>query len=338
MKALIYGVTGQDGAYLAQFLLQQGYEVWGVSRDSAVADSSKLTRLGIRDSVHLISATLSDFRSVLSSLVTVDPHEIYNLAGQSSVALSFEQPVEAVESITIGILNLLEAIRFSGKNVKLYNASSSECFGDLRNQRATEQTLFRPHSPYGVAKAAAHWEVVTYREAYNLFACNGILFNHESPLRPERFVTKKILAGVARIAQGSKEKIRLGSTEIVRDWGWAPEYVQGMWQILQQKQPADFVLATGESHSLAEFVEYAFGYMGLDPAEHVLVDHTLVRPREIQFSYADPSRATNVLNWRATKKMHDVIELMLADEIGDDPVAMRHRGNRNVLTNTAASE
>ena len=318
MKALIYGITGQDGAYLAEFLLEKGYEVWGVSRDSAVADLSKLERLGISKSVGLTSANLNDFRSVLSSLMTVDPDEIYNLAGQSSVALSFEQPVEAVESITIGILNLLESIRFSGKDVKLYNASSSECFGNLRNERATEETLFRPHSPYGVAKAAAHWEVVTYREAYKLFACNGILFNHESPLRPERFVTKKILGAVARIAKGSNEKIRLGDMQIVRDWGWAPEYVRGMWKILQQREAGDFVLATGESHSLAEFVDYAFGCMGLDPGRHIQEDPTLVRPREVRFSYADPSRAMKVLNWRATKKMRDVIDLMLAHEIGND--------------------
>jgi GDPmannose 4,6-dehydratase len=307
MKALIYGITGQDGAYLAKFLLKNGYEVWGVSRDSAVADFFKLQRLDILGKVKLISAALNDFRSVLSSLVTADPDEIYNLAGQSSVALSFEQPVEAMESITVGILNLLEAIRFSGKNIKLYNASSSECFGDLRDERATEQTLFRPHSPYGVAKAAAHWEVVTYREAYSLFACNGILFNHESPLRPERFVTK-----------GSKEKIRLGNIEIVRDWGWAPEYVQAMWQILQQDEAEDFVIATGESHSLAEFVECAFGYVGLDHKQYIELDSALVRPREIQFSYADPSRAMRVLNWKATTKMQDVIEMILTAEIGGD--------------------
>ena len=207
MRALICGVSGQDGAYLARFLLSKGYDVYGSSRDAQTASFSKLDFLGIRDQVSLVSLAINDFRSVLQVLQNVNPDEIYNLSGQSSVGLSFEQPVETLESITTGVLNVLEAVRFTGKKIKIYNAGSSEVFGDTGGEAATELTAFRPRSPYAVGKASAHWLVANYREAYNLFACTGILFNHESPLRPERFVTRKIISTVCRISMGSLEKI-----------------------------------------------------------------------------------------------------------------------------------
>lgn len=263
-KALICGISGQDGAYLAHLLLEKGYDVYGTSRDAQMASFSNLQVLGIRDKVKLESMALNDFRSVLQALTKVQPDELYNLAGQSSVGLSFQQPVETLESISVGTLNLLEAIRFMNRPIKLYNACSGECFGDTNRFPADETPPFRPRSPYAVAKAAAFWEVANYREAYGLFACSGILFNHESPLRPERFVTRKIISTACRIAAGSLEKLHLGNISIQRDWGWAPEYVEAMWLMMQQEKPNDFVVATGESHSLEEFVETAFHYFGLD--------------------------------------------------------------------------
>jgi GDPmannose 4,6-dehydratase len=218
-KALICGVSGQDGAYLAQLLLGKGYEVHGTARDAQMATFYNLSLLGIKEHLTFHSMALNDFRSVLQIIAKVQPDEIYNLAGQSSVGLSFDQPVETLESISVGTLNLLEAMRFTGRPIKLYNAGSSECFGNTCGDPADEQTPFRPRSPYAVAKASAFWEVANYREAYNLFACTGILFNHESPLRPERFVTQKIIKAACRIAAGSKEKLHLGNITIARDWG-----------------------------------------------------------------------------------------------------------------------
>src|ERR1700736_6522593 len=230
-KALVTGISGQDGAYLAKLLLENGYEVCGTSRDAQMSSFRNLDRIGIRKDVQLASVALNDFRSVLQVLFKVQPNEIYNLGGQSSVSLSFEQPMETQESIYLGTLNLLEAVRFTGRGIKLYNASSSECFGDLGGQPATEETAFRPRSPYAVAKSAAFWQVANYREAYSLFACSGILFNHESPLRPERFVTKKIAAAACRIAAGKQKSITLGNIDVQRDWGWAPEYVDAMYRM-----------------------------------------------------------------------------------------------------------
>ncbi len=313
-KALICGISGQDGAYLAQFLLSKGYHVVGSSRDAQISAFGNLVRLGIRDRVEVESMALSDFRSVLQVLIKAAPDEIYNLAGQSSVALSFQQPVETLESISVGTLNLLEAIRFTGKPIKLYNACSSECFGDIANS-ADESTPFRPRSPYAVAKAAAYWEVTNYREAYNLFACSGMLFNHESPLRPARFVTKKIVSAACRIASGSREKLTLGNIAIQRDWGWAPEYVEAMWLMMQQGQPDDFVIATGESHSLEAFVETTFAQVGLDWREHVVIDPDLFRPTDIAISRGNPAKARETLGWQATAKMAAVIALMVKDEL-----------------------
>jgi GDPmannose 4,6-dehydratase len=313
--ALICGVSGQDGSYLSKLLLGKGYRVHGSSRDAQVASFNNLARLGIREQVEFESVSLTDFRSVLQALMKVQPDEIYNLAGQSSVGLSFHQPVETLESNAQGTLNLLEAIRFSGRPIKLYNAGSSECFGDTADAPADETTQFRPRSPYAVAKAAAFWEVANYREAYGLYACSGIMFNHESPLRPERFVTRKIVAAACRIARGSNEQLRLGDVSIQRDWGWAPEYVEAMWMMLQREQPADYVIATGESHRLEEFAEATFGELGLDWRKYVAKDAALLRPADISLGRANPARAREELGWQARSKMKDVVRMMVEAEL-----------------------
>ncbi len=313
-KALICGISGQDGAYLAQLLVQRGYRVTGSSRDAQISSFANLDRLNLRSRVEVESVAITDFRSVLQALIKVQPDEVYNLAGQSSVGLSFQQPVETMESIGIGTLNLLEAIRFLGRPIKFYNACSGECFGDIP-QAADETTPFRPRSPYAVAKAAAFWEVANYREAYRIFACSGILFNHESPLRPERFVTKKIIAAACRIARGSGERLRLGNMAVKRDWGWAPEYVTAMWLMLQQDQPDDYVIATGQSHSLEEFVAAAFAHLGLDWRDHVDVDPQFFRPTDIMVSRGNPDKSARVLGWRARHAMPEVVRLMCQDEL-----------------------
>ena len=311
-KALICGISGQDGSYLAHFLLNHGYDVIGTSRDAHMNEFGNLDKLGILCRIKLVSMALNDSRSVFQVLNQVRPDEVYNLAGLSSVALSFEQPVEALESITLGTLNLIESIRFLKRDIRFYSAGSSECFGEIGELvAADENTAFRPRSAYAVAKAAAFWEVANYREAYGLFACSGILFNHESPLRPERFVTQKIIAAACRIAAGSKEKLCLGNVSIQRDWGWAPDYVEAMWRTLQQDEPADFVIATGKLHSLEEFVETAFSMVGLNWRNHVIVDRSLLRPIDIEVGWGNPARAREKLGWQAQYKMQDVVRMMV---------------------------
>lgn len=253
---------------------------------------------------------LNDFRSVLQTVIRVAPDEIYNLAGQTSVGLSFEQPVETIESILIGTLNLLEAIRFASRPIAFYNAGSSECFGNTDDIPATETTPFRPRSPYAIAKTSAHNLVANYREAYGLRACTGILFNHESPLRSERFVTQKIARAAARIAIGQTERLQLGRLDIYRDWGWAPEYVEVMWRMLQQERFDDFVIATGRSVSLEYFVEQVFSCMNLRWRDHVDLNDSLLRPTDIRYGSADPARAALQLGWRAQFDVDFVISEM----------------------------
>lgn len=313
-SALVCGVSGQDGAYLAKLLLSKGYHVIGTSRDAQMSSFANLHRLGIADQITLESVAITDFRSVLQTLSKHLPDEVYNLAGQTSVGLSFQQPVETLESITIGTLNFLEAIRFLDRPIRFYNASSSECFGDTGGSPANELTPFRPRSPYAVAKAAAFWEVANYREAYDLFACSGILFNHESPLRPERFVTRKIVAAAARIAAGKQQSLKLGNTSIKRDWGWAPDYVDAMWRMLQQDTPDDFVVATGQTNALQDFVATAFEAAGLEWQNHVETDPSLLRPTDIAISLGDPSKAAKTLSWTPSHTMQDVVQKMLAAE------------------------
>jgi GDPmannose 4,6-dehydratase len=312
--ALIVGVTGQVGAYLARFLLHNGYAVHGTSRDAALARVDGLLALGIRDRVTLHSLSPLDASSVTDVIEHVSPTEMYNLTGQSSVALSFTQPVETLEGIVFGTINMLEALRRVGRKVRFYGAGSSECFGDTGRTPATEATAFRPKSPYGVAKAAAISLAANYRESYGLFACSGILFNHESPLRPARFVTRKITAAAARIGQGSRERLALGNLAIHRDWGWVPDYVEAMWAMLQQDSPDDFVIASGVSHSLEEFVAAAFAEVGLDWREHVDHDPSLKRPSDIACSAADPAKAKRVLHWGAKVAFEEIVARMVRAE------------------------
>ena len=310
-KALICGISGQDGSYLAKLLLEKGYFVCGTSRDAQVSSFRNLLRLGIREQVKFESLVPTDFRSVLQVISKVQPDEIYNLAGQTSVGLSFNQPVETLESIATGTLNFLEAIRFIGAPIKFYNAGSSECFGDIGDRPADENTPFRPRSPYAVAKSTAFWQVANYREAYDIFACSGILFNHESPLRPTRFVTQKIVASVCAIAKGSQEKLRLGNISVKRDWGWAPEYVEAMYLMLQKDQPDDYVIATGQSYSLKEFVVESFHCVGLNWQDYVVTDDSLLRPTDLAVSKGNPAKAKEKLGWQARYKMPDVVKMMV---------------------------
>ena len=310
--ALICGISGQDGSYLARLLLDKGYEVVGTSRDAQMSGFANLSKLGILGNVRVVSMAMNDFRSVLQVLSQIKPDEVYNLAGQSSVALSFEQPVETLESITVGTLNLLEAIRFLGRDIRFYNANSSECFGDAGEIAADERTPFRPRSPYAVAKSAAFWEVDNYREAYGLYACSGILFNHESPLRPERFVTQKIVRAACRIAAHKQGTLKLGNLSIQRDWGWASEYVDAMWRMLQQVKAEDYVIATGETSRLEDFVAEAFRLVGLDWRDHVESDPALLRPTDLKIGRANPEKAREKLGWVADSKMKDVVRQMVA--------------------------
>lgn len=313
-KALIIGISGQDGSYLAKLLIEKSYKVFGTSRDAQVSSFHNLEQLKIRNEVVVTSMAVNDFRSVLQVLCDVEPDEIFNLAGQTSVGLSFDQPVETMDSISGGILNILEVMRFLRIPMKLYNACSSECFGDTGSICATEKTPFRPRSPYAVAKATAFWLVNNYREAYNLFACNGILFNHESPLRANRFVTKKIVATACRIASGSKEKLCLGNIDINRDWGWAPEYVEAMWIMLQKDKPDDFIIATGETRSLKEFVASVFNCLNIDWQPYVETDAKFLRPSDIKTSKGNPQKAFQELGWKAQYKMDDIVQAMVRDE------------------------
>ena len=313
--ALICGVSGQDGSYLAALLLSKGYTVFGTSRDAQGSSFSNLKKLGIQDQITFLSMVPEDFRSVLVALRKSNPDEIYYLAGQSSVGLSFEQPAETMQSITMGTLNILEGCRMletENKVIKVYHSGSGECFGDTQGEPANEGTPFYPMSPYAVAKSSAYWLVNNYREAYGLFACTGILFNHESALRPERFVTQKIVRAVKRIAQGSTEKLKLGRLDIARDWGWAPEYVEAMWLMLQQEKPHDFVIATGVTMSLEEFVQAAFAEAGLNWRHYVEQDPALFRPTDLAMGRADPAKADRELGWKATTKGVDVVKKMYA--------------------------
>ena len=310
--ALICGVSGQDGAYLARFLLSKGYEVWGSSRDAQGSSFINLQKLGIKNQIKVISMIPEDFRSVLVALRKSEPDEVYYLAGQSSVGLSFEQPAETIQSITLGTLNMLEACRMLDKQPKVYSAGSSECFGDTEGLPANELTPFHPQSPYAVAKVSAFWLVDNYREAYGLFVCTGILFNHESPLRPERFVTQKIISTAKRIAQGSEEILELGRLDISRDWGWAPEYIEAMWLMLQQDLAEDFVIATGETNPLAVFVAEVFKQLGLDWRKYVKQNAQFMRPTDLLVSVGDASKAKLKLGWQAKYKMKDVVRTMVS--------------------------
>ena len=317
-KALIIGVSGQDGSYLAELLLKKGYEVHGTSRDADLSNFGGLKKLGIIDKVKLHSMSLIDFRSVMQTILQIEPQEIYNLAGQTSVGLSFLQPVETLESISIGTLNILEVLRFHKLPIKFYNACSSECFGDTGGSAANEETPFKPRSPYAVAKSAAFWQVANYREAYNLYSCSGILFNHESPLRAKRFVTKKIIDSACAIASGEKIKLELGNISIKRDWGWAPEFIFAMHSILLQNKPEDFVISTGKSTSLEEFIKLTFQNFNLDYRDYIVIKKELIRPTDIGFSLGDSSKAAKILKWVPQVNVKEIIEKMINDKLSSE--------------------
>lgn len=306
-RALILGVTGQDGAYLAAFLLGKGYEVAGTSR---AGDNSRLKALGIEKQLRLERLELADADKVKDTVARARAQEVYHLAGQSSVGLSFEQPVRTMNDVAVGTLNVLEAVRAS-KGARLFHAGSGDCFGDTGETTADEDTPLAPISPYGAAKAAAQLMVTSYRNALGMHASTGILFPHESPLRGERFVTRKVVDTARRIAAGGKERLRLGNLGVERDWGWAPEYVEAMWKMLQQEEPADYVIATGKAEKLERFVELAFAGLGLDWREHVDVDPALFRPADPARIRANPAKAAKVLGWRARYALEDVVRELL---------------------------
>jgi GDPmannose 4,6-dehydratase len=313
--ALIAGVTGQDGAYLASHLLACGYRVVGTSRDAHTCETTRLKRLNIEKDVELLSLAPNDFRSVLKVISSIQPAEIYNLSGQTSVGLSFDQPVECMESIAGGTLTFLEVIRYLGAATRFFSAGSSECFGETFSQPADEMSCFRPRSPYAVAKSTAYWQVANYREAYNVFCCTGILGNHESPLRPQRFVTQKIIQGVRQIQQGQIECLVLGNLDVSRDWGWAPEYVQAMHLMLLADTPQDFLIASGRSSSLRSFVDLAFAAAGLCSDDYLQTDPSLLRPSDLQYSQLNPTRISSILGWKAATGLEDIVDRMYRDQL-----------------------
>ena len=316
MKALITGITGQDGSYLAEFLLAKGYDVYGIIRRSSSFNTARIDGIyqdphtsGAR--LHLVYGDLNDASSLNKILRTVRPDEIYNLGAQSHVRVSFDIPEYTAEITALGTVRLLEAIRESGLKPRFYQASSSEMFGKVQEVPQRETTPFYPRSPYGAAKVYAHWITVNYREAYDLFACSGILFNHESPRRGETFVTRKITKAAARIKLGLQRELFLGNLDAKRDWGYAGDYVEAMWLMLQQDQPGDYVVATGETHTVREFLDVAFGRLGLDWQRHVQIDPRYYRPTEVDLLIGDASKARRQLGWKPTVDFHQLAVMMV---------------------------
>jgi GDPmannose 4,6-dehydratase len=312
-RALITGITGQDGSYLAELLLSKGYEAHGMVRRASTENFERIAH--IVDQIHLRQADLLDQLSLVNVLREVDPHEVYNLAAQSFVPTSFSQPLLTGEFTALGVARLLEAIRLVNPRIRFYQASSSEMFGRVRESPQRETTPFHPRSPYGVAKLYGHWITINYRESYGLYAVSGILFNHESPRRGREFVTRKIAEGAARIALGLGEDLRLGNMEARRDWGYAPEYVEAMWRMLQREEPEDFVIGTGEHHTPREFCELAFSRVGLDYRERVRVDPQLLRPAEVDTLLADASKARRLLGWEPHTSFEELVAIMVDAEL-----------------------
>ena len=311
--ALITGITGQDGSYLAELLLEEGYEVFGMVRRASTENFDRITHL--IDKVTLVQGDLLDQFSLVSVLETARPTEVYNLAAQSFVPTSWKQPVLTAEFTSVGVTRVLEAVRQVDPLIRFYQASSSEMFGKVREVPQTEETPFYPRSPYGVAKVYGHFITVNYRESYGLFAVSGILFNHESPRRGLEFVTRKISDGVARIKLGLTDELRLGNMDAKRDWGFAGDYVRAMWLMLQQEEPGDHVIATGVEHSVQEFVDLAFAYVGLDPEKHVVVDQKFVRPAEVDHLVGDASKARRELGWEPKVSFQQLVEMMVDADI-----------------------
>ena len=315
-KSLITGITGQDGAYLSKFLIESGYAVFGLTRDTATPNLNNLEYLGIKDKVSVLKANLSDLSNLIRIIEKLEPDEIYNLAAQSSVGLSFDQPIWTYEFNTLSTLNLLESIRIVNPEIKFYQASSSEMYGNIDQDKlpVTEKHYLNPSSPYGVSKASSHMITTSYRQCYNLFASCGILFNHESCLRGGNFVTKKIVENAVKIANGHINELVLGDLTISRDWGYAPEYVQAMWKILQHNEPDDFIICSGEVHTLLEFVAEVFSQLGLNHDKYIKVDDTLFRPLELKIIYGDNSKAKNTLGWDYNLSFENLILKLIDDE------------------------
>ena len=307
--ALITGITGQDGSYLADFLLEKGYRVVGVVRRSSTVNFDRIQH--IQDRIEIVQGDLLDQGSLVQLLQEYRPDEVYNLAAQSFVPTSFNQPVLTGEVTALGVTRMLEAIRIVDRNIRFYQASSSEMFGKVQEVPQTEKTPFYPRSPYGVAKVYGHYITVNYRESYGLFAVSGILFNHESPRRGLEFLPRKVAHGVARIKLGLAKELRLGNLEARRDWGYAPDYVRGIWLMLQQDKPDDYVLATGETHSVREFVQIAFEHVGLDWEQYVVVDPKYYRPAEVDLLVGNPAKARRVLGWEPTVTFEQLVRLMV---------------------------
>jgi len=308
-KALITGITGQDGSYLAELLLDKGYEVHGLVRRSSSFNTWRIDH--IRDHLVLHYGDLVDQNSLVRTLALVGPDEIYNLAAQSHVKVSFEMPEYTAGVTALGVLRLLDAVRELGMKSRVYQAGSSEMFGLVQETPQTEKTPFHPRSPYGVSKVFAHWMAINYREGYGMPVSNGILFNHESPRRGENFVTRKITMGIAAIKKGKAKELRLGNLDAKRDWGFAKDYVEAMWLMLQREQPDDFVVATGETHSVREFLEEAFSYLGLHWQDYVVVDPKYFRPAEVDFLLGDPTKAKQVLGWQPKVGFRELVRIMV---------------------------
>jgi GDPmannose 4,6-dehydratase len=319
-RALITGITGQDGSYLAELLLEKGYEVHGVIRRSSSFNTARIDHL-YRDPhepearLRLHYGDLTDATSLRSVVERVQPDEVYNLAAQSHVRVSFDEPEYTAECAAMGALRLLDAVRVLGDQVRYYQAGSSEMFGEVAEVPQTELTPFRPRSPYACAKCFAHYQTINYREAYGLFACNGILFNHESPRRGETFVTRKITRAATRIKLGLQDRLYLGNLSAKRDWGYAPDYVRAMWLMLQQDEPRDYVIATGEMHSVQEFLERVFAKLDLDWQDRVVIDRHYFRPTEVELLIGDPTKARAELDWESTTSFDELIDIMIAHDL-----------------------
>lgn len=314
-RALITGVTGQDGAYLAKFLLAKGYEVYGTYRRLSTPNFWRLQYLGIFDKIKLISADLVDSSSIVEAITISEPDEIYHLAAQSFVGASFEQPIATGEITGLGVTRILETIRQLNPKIRLYQASTSELYGDHALAPQNEDAPFHPSSPYAAAKLLGYWMTSIYREGYSIFACNGILFNHESPIRGLEFVTRKISNGVAKIRLGLESELCLGNMETKRDWGYAPEYVESMWLMLQRNEPGDFVIATGETHSVYEFARKAFALVGLDCEKYVKSDAKYRRPLDVTLLQGDYTKAKRVLGWEPKVKIDELINMMVREDL-----------------------
>jgi GDPmannose 4,6-dehydratase len=310
-KALITGITGQDGGYLAQFLLKKGYKVYGTYRRLSTPNFWRLHALNVIDKVELISFDLLDQSSMINVINRVKPDEIYNLAAQSFVGASFEQPISTAEVTGLGVTRLLDTAKSIDPKIRFYQASSSEMFGKAQEVPQNENTPFYPRSPYAAAKLYAHWIVKNYREAYNLHASNGILFNHESPLRGLEFVTRKITNAVARIKLGLQKTLSMGNLDAKRDWGFAPDYVRAMWMMLQQKNPDDYVIASGETHTVKEFAKLAFEHVDLNYKDYVRIDPRFLRPSEVELLHGDSTKARKILKWKPNYSFQDLIRIMV---------------------------